>query len=132
MLHSITTPNNVLPVTAYVLPYECYSLWLCLMSCCFAGDQVNCQLNITSSRLLPHHAARISFCLLTPNDLEKKHVFALVDSVSNRSPANFRRPRVMPQSSHRGGERDGAGEPKLPAMNVLNQEVLSATPTHYG
>lgn len=90
-----------------------------------AGEWVNCQLKVTSGRLVPRSEPRIVFCLLTPSDFARNRVSVLVDSVSNRSSRNYRHPR---------NREEEPNQPlKLPDMSLLNQPVITtATPSDYG
>ena len=98
-----------------------------------AGNLVNCQLKVTSGRLITTSSgARIAFCLLTPGDIARNRVTVMVDSVPNRSTLNFRR-HVMKEGAAAGRREEGQGDSlKLPEISLLNQTVITATSRDYG
>ena len=96
-------------------------------------EWVNCQLSVTTTKLLPDPSARVSYCLLTPGDCERKRVTLVVDSLGNRTPTNFRRQhQAAARDPPRREESVSEVAPKLPAMSTLNQEVIPAKPSDYG
>ena len=98
-----------------------------------AGNLVNCQLKVTSSRLITTSSgALITFCLLTPTDFDRNRVTTMVDSVSNRSTLNFRR-HVMKEGAAAGRREEGQGDSlKLPEISLLNQTVITTSSRDYG
>ena len=95
-----------------------------------AGNLVNCQLKVTSGRLITTSSgARIDF---TPSDIARNRVTVMVDAVSNHSTLNFRR-HVMKEGAAAGRREEGQGDSlKLPEISLLNQTVITATSRDYG
>ena len=75
------------------------------------------------------NTARVSYCLLTPSDCERKRITLVADSFANRSTANFRRHRASDSVARR---EEGDGVPKLPDLDSLNQQVFTALPKDFG
>lgn len=90
------------------------------------GNWVNCQLSISTKRIVPHPITnkRVSYCLLTPSELERRHSSLMVDSLSRRgSPYTGRRPRSARGNVSRSQESGSEEGIKLPDISKLNLSV---------
>ena len=112
----------------YLLPSTPLFLFSLLLSPPPPGDWVDCQLKITSGKLVSSSIMiAVSYLLLNHSDFDRKRFVAMmVDSATSRAPFPLKR---SPQYSSESRSEESV---KIPDMADLNQHVITATPEDFG